>query len=135
MIAPLRERLQTVEVMDPLEAAGLQAFGLRWQSPSELAYATLDDALTSGTLEVTEVGESGSVPSLKVKNKGDTAAFLMAGEQLAGGKQNRVLNASILVPAQSELPIPVSCVERGPGPIAPPSSAAPARPRTVACAS
>ena len=35
------------------------------------------------------------------------------GEQLAGGKQNRVLNASILVPAKSELPIPVTCVERG----------------------
>jgi hypothetical protein len=40
-------------------------------------------------------------------------AFLMAGEQLKGGKQNRVLNASIMVPAQAELPIPVSCVERG----------------------
>ena len=40
-------------------------------------------------------------------------AFLMAGEQLAGGKQNRVLNASIMVAAHSELPLPVSCVERG----------------------
>ena len=53
------------------------------------------------------------MPTLKVTNKGDTPAFLMAGEQLSGGKQNRVLNASILVAPHSELPIPVSCVERG----------------------
>ena len=62
---------------------------------------------------MTEVAESGSVPTLKVTNKGDAPAFLMAGEQLSGGKQNRVLNASILVAPHSELPIPVSCVERG----------------------
>ena len=53
------------------------------------------------------------MPTLKVTNKGDAPAFLMAGEQLSGGKQNRVLNASILVAPHSELPIPVSCVERG----------------------
>src|SRR5262249_11916427 len=35
------------------------------------------------------------------------------GEQLVGAKQNRVLNASIMVPRLSELPIPVSCVEAG----------------------
>jgi hypothetical protein len=53
------------------------------------------------------------VPTLRVANKADTMAFLMAGEQLVGAKQNRVLNASIMVGARSELPIPVSCVERG----------------------
>src|SRR5262249_55522361 len=50
---------------------------------------------------------------LKVVNKDDLAVFLMAGEHLQGGKQNRVLNASILIGGKSETPIPVSCVERG----------------------
>jgi hypothetical protein len=109
----LATRLQTVRVDAPVQAGSLQVFGLRWETGAGPDYTTLDDGLAAGLLEVTEVGEAGSVPTLKVHNKGDALAFLMAGEQLAGGKQNRVLNASILVPAHSELPIPVSCVERG----------------------
>ena len=105
--------LETVEVDEAVEAGGLQVFGLRWRPGEPLAYRTLDDGLADGLLEVTEVASGGSVPTLKVANKGDVPVFLMAGEQLSGGKQNRVLNASILVPAHGELPIPVSCVERG----------------------
>jgi hypothetical protein len=108
----LIERLQSVEVMEPQEAQGLQVFGLRWQAAA-LQYTTLDESLAEGLLEVREVSEGGSVPNLHVANKGDLMAFLMAGEHLSGGKQNRVLNASIMMAPHSELPIPVSCVERG----------------------
>jgi hypothetical protein len=105
--------LHKVRVAEPVEAGGLQVFGLYWEALAGVAYRTLDDAVAAGTLEVAEVTESGSVPQLKVHNKDDLAVFLMAGEHLRGGKQNRVLNASILVPAHTDLPIPVSCVERG----------------------
>jgi hypothetical protein len=108
----LPDRLQSVEVTDPQEAGGLRVFGLRWTA-RPLHYATLDESLAAQTFEVTEVSEGGSVPTLKVVNKGDTMVFLMAGEQLVGAKQNRVLNASIMVAARSDLPIPVSCVEAG----------------------
>lgn len=37
----------------------------------------------------------------------------MDGEELVGAKQDRVLNLSILVPAQTTVKIPVSCVEQG----------------------
>ena len=113
MTQSISDRLQNVNVSDPIEAGGLQVFGLYWEAPAGIAYRTLDEAVAAGTLEVTEVTEGGSVPQLKVHNKDTVAVFLMAGEHLRGGKQNRVLNASILVPAQSDLPIPVSCVERG----------------------
>ena len=39
--------------------------------------------------------------------------LLLDGEELVGAKQNRIVNLSILVPANSELVIPVSCVEAG----------------------
>src|SRR4051812_40815030 len=94
-MAALSERLRTVEILEPSEAGGMQVFGLRWPVHSGLAYQTLDDALAGGQFEVTEVTDGGSVPTLKVTNKSDLMAFLMAGEQLQGGKQNRVLNASI----------------------------------------
>ncbi len=109
----LAERLQTVEVCDPVEVGGLQVFALRWDAGAGPDYLTLDEGLSAGTLEVTEVNDGGSVPTLRVHNRADALAFLMAGEQLVGAKQNRVLNASILVPARAELPIPVSCVEAG----------------------
>jgi hypothetical protein len=110
----LSERLREVEVLETKAVNGLQAFGLRWKvGGTALPYHTLDEALAAGTLEVTEITEEGDVPRLKVSNRGDTAVFLMAGEQLIGSKQNRILNTSLLVPANSELAIPVSCVEAG----------------------
>lgn len=112
-MALLVDRLRSIDVMEPQQASGLQVFGLRWQTGPGLNYRTLDEALAENLLEVTEVTDGGSVPSLKVRNKGDRMTFLMAGEHLQGGKQNRVLNASLMVAPQTELPIPVSCVERG----------------------
>jgi hypothetical protein len=113
MAQRLAELLRTVEVAVPQEAHGLRVFGLHWAPGNGLLYTTLDEALTERTLEVSEVSAGGSVPTLRVINRGDRMVFLMAGEQLIGAEQNRILNASILVPARSELPIPVSCVEAG----------------------
>ena len=113
MNRPLNELLLTVQVLASQQECGLQVFGLRWPSESQLGYHTLDEAMAAGTLEVTEISEGGSVPTLSVTNKSDRMAFLMAGEQLVGAKQNRVLNVSMMVPPSTSLQIPVSCVEGG----------------------
>ena len=105
--------LREAEVSGVSQAAGLQVFGLRWTVTDRHDYATLDEALEQKSLEVTEVDASGRVPTIKVVNKSERMVFLMAGEELVGGKQNRVLNASMMVPARGEMPIPVTCVERG----------------------
>ena len=81
--------------------------------PCAADYATLDEALALGTVQIGETSEAGRVPELKVLNKGDKAVLLLDGEELIGAKQNRVLNLSILVPPHSERTIPVSCVESG----------------------
>ena len=113
MQTQLRQAMSHVEVTEPSIAGGLQVFGLRWPVPGDLAYLTLDEALEAKTIEVTEVDEHGSVPELHIVNRGGTMVFLMAGEPLIGAKQTRVLNASMMVPADSKLPVPVSCVEQG----------------------
>jgi hypothetical protein len=107
------ELLQSVQVTEPQEVGNLQVFGLRRPAGDRLRYATLDEALAAGVTEVTEASEGGSVPTLTVSNKSDGMVFLMAGEQLVGAKQNRVLNASLMVAGHTVLPIPVSCVEAG----------------------
>lgn len=77
------------------------------------AWLTLDEAIAAGTLEVTEVTEGGSVSILRVVNKGERAVFLLDGEELAGAKQNRILNTSVLIAAGQTITMPVSCVEQG----------------------
>lgn len=76
-------------------------------------YTSLTDALAKGDVEVTEIGEGGSVPELKVINKGEVPVIIVDGEELIGAKQNRIVNTSILLAAHSELMIPVSCTESG----------------------
>ena len=65
-----------------------------------------------GSLEVTEVG-GGSVPVLRATNATDVSILIIAGQVLRGGKQNRGLNADVLLAPRSSVDIPVTCVEAG----------------------
>ena len=78
-----------------------------------LKYLTLKEALEGGLLAITEISKTGSVPELRVVNKAEIPVLLLDGEELAGAKQNRVLNTTILLKEQSETVIPVSCTEQG----------------------
>ena len=76
-------------------------------------YVSLSRALEDGTLQIDEVGEGGSVPLVRVTNRGGKDVLFLFGEEIRGAKQNRIANASFLVPARGELVIDVSCVEQG----------------------
>ena len=76
-------------------------------------YLTLKEALNMNLLSIHEVDNSGSVPELKAINKSELPVLILDGEELIGAKQNRVLNASILLKNNSETIIPVSCTEQG----------------------
>jgi hypothetical protein len=109
----MNELLQTAKVAVSQQHSGLQVFGLQWPATPNLVYSTMDEAMSAGTLAVTEVSDEGSVPELKVESRSDVMTFLMAGEQVLGAKQNRVFNVSLMVGAHTALSIPVSCVEAG----------------------
>ena len=78
-----------------------------------LATCSLARALEDGTLQIDEISESGSVPHVRVTNRGSNDVLFLFGEEIRGAKQNRIANASFLVAAYSELVIDVSCVEQG----------------------
>jgi len=63
-------------------------------------------------LKIDELNQA-SVPTLVAHNPTESPILIVEGEHLIGGKQNRMLNATVLVPANAELEIPVSCLERG----------------------
>ena len=75
-------------------------------------YVLLDQAISGGTLTVSEVSEAGSVPYLQAINKGPWPVLIFDGEELVGAKQNRITNATILVGVGKTV-LPVSCVEQG----------------------
>jgi hypothetical protein len=92
---------------------GIGVIPLFLEKDGPIDYLILSEALAQRLLEVTEVSEGGSVPQLKVVSRSDRAILLLDGEELAGAKQNRVLNTTILVPPKATLTIPVSCTEHG----------------------
>ena len=79
---------------------------LQESQTTPLLYLTLDEALTKGHLKINEVSETGNVPELLLENNSSTPVFLMDGEELVGAKQNRILNLSILAPANKKIVIP-----------------------------
>src|SRR5262245_18088500 len=76
-------------------------------------YLLLDEALERGLAEVTEVNQSGSVPTLAFENKSPGPILLVVGDELRGAKQNRVLNLTLFISPRTKIDIPVSCVEQG----------------------
>jgi hypothetical protein len=76
-------------------------------------YFVLEQALDHDLIRITEVDQDGNVPELKVVNRGAKAVLIIEGEELVGAKQNRIVNATFLIAAKSEITLPVSCVEQG----------------------
>jgi hypothetical protein len=73
----------------------------------------LEEALEARRAEITEVSADGDVNAVRVTVRGERPLLLIDGEELTGAKQNRILNASFLVGAGTQVIVPVSCVERG----------------------
>src|SRR6056297_2286855 len=109
----INKALQAVTLGEAQSFDNLQITPLLATAPGTADYLTLAEAQEQGLAVVTEVSESGSVPTLLLENIADEALFLLDGEELVGAKQNRILNLTLLVPAKTKLEIPVSCVEQG----------------------
>jgi len=72
---------------------------------------TLEEALMKGRVRV---DETSNVNQLTIENLGDEEVFVQAGDIVKGGKQDRALIVSILLPPKSgKMPISAFCVEQG----------------------
>jgi hypothetical protein len=109
----LQHTLSALTVGAPQQFDNLTVIPLIGSSEGEASYDTLDEALRTERLRVTETSDAGSVPEIKVSNGGDRPVLIIDGEELVGAKQNRTVNLTILVPARSEVIVPVTCVEAG----------------------
>lgn len=102
-----------VIVKEPLVRGPLALYPLFTVAPAAPAYLTGPEADRLGVLRVAEKPGGATVPELTVHNTGALPLLLLEGETLVGAKQNRTLDASVLVPAGAAADIAVSCVEAG----------------------
>jgi hypothetical protein len=103
---------EVIRYGEPKSFSGLTLVPLFSPRRAPFEYVLLSTAVRTGTAAVEEVG-GGSVPTLRIVNRGAAPILLVDGEHLIGVRQNRILNTTILVPEKSSLDIPVSCVEQG----------------------
>lgn len=108
----LNELLDSITLGEPQVFEDVQVYPLLSNKRESAPFLELDEALEKGLAEVTEVSDGGSVPELTVINKSPRDIIIYGGEQLVGAKQNRIVNITVIVAANSTLPIPVSCVEQ-----------------------
>jgi hypothetical protein len=120
------------KVLDPIRHGSLTVFPV--VAPKSYAtgeFLTLDEGLRSGEVVVTEAGnvrglirrhvtpavlqhEGAEVNRLVLVNNSKRPLLLLAGEIVAGGKQDRVIGKDRIVPAESDpVDLSVFCVEPG----------------------
>ena len=100
--------LETAAVGSPITRLGVSFF------PIYLMDCELPEISTGpdSGLVINEL-ENPSVPTLLAHNPTRTPILVVEGQHFLGGKQNRTINGTVLVPAMTKLEIPVSCLEQG----------------------
>jgi hypothetical protein len=90
-------------ISGPHSHANLAVYFVHGVSAGGAVPLTLQEALAKGQVQVVETGR---VNELQIENTGSEQVFIQAGDIVKGGKQDRVLTVSFLLPANSgRLPI------------------------------
>ncbi len=105
--------ISRIRVGRPFICRNLTIFPLQLSRPyGDSDYRTLDESLSRGYIEILEE-KNPEVRGILVRNNSRHYLFLMAGESLAGGKQNRLISEDVLLaPHGRPVRVPVYCIER-----------------------
>jgi hypothetical protein len=140
-VAPWAKNMQNAEknspnlwrLGEPIQYENLSVFPVLSGKPVDTSsFVTLDDALSTGQVVITEKGGDvvrrsrgahpvdvpqqygASVNQLVLINRSSKPLLLLAGELVSGGKQDRIISKDRIVPPDADpLPLDVFCVEEG----------------------
>jgi hypothetical protein len=98
-------------ITGPVSHANLDIYFIHGQSAPGSVPLTLQEAMAKGTVRVIETS---SVNELKIENAGEEDVYVQSGDMVKGGRQDRVLTVSFVLPRKSgEVPVSAYCVEHG----------------------
>lgn len=102
------------EAGEPVLAYNLAVIPLHTRKgPPYDDYTVLEEAQAARKVSVSEVGSDGSVPELLVRNRDERPLYLLGGEVVLGGKQDRMVQSDVVLDPSERRRIPVVCVEQG----------------------
>jgi hypothetical protein len=102
----------TYQIHGPYSHEDLAVFLVCSDRKDEHDFLTLDEGLKEGLVKITEQ-EQERVGALWVDNQSDRPLYLQEGERLQGGKQDRTIVSSLVIPPKSgRTAVPTLCVER-----------------------
>jgi hypothetical protein len=100
-----------MQVTGPFTHQNVAVFLVHSERQDPREFITLDEGLKAGTVKVTEKAEE-QVNQLVIDNQSDYPLFLQEGDRLSGGKQDRTIHASMVVPAHSgKTNVAAFCIE------------------------
>jgi hypothetical protein len=102
---------ETNRTSGPVVHENLAVYFIHGKSAPGKVPLTLEEAMATGTVKVRETS---NVNQLEIENLGDDEVFVQSGDIVKGGKQDRTLMVSLLLPPKSgAVPIASFCVEEG----------------------
>ena len=104
--------VEDIELLDYQAHKNMAIIPIKTPQSYKFDILTLKKGFELGLAEVKEC-EHSTVNTLIVKNNSVTPLLLVDGEEIIGGDQNRIVNATILIAPNSEEKIPVNCTEHG----------------------
>jgi hypothetical protein len=103
----------TYHIRGPMTHKDLTVFFLCADRQDGHDFLTLDEGLKGGLVTITEQQQE-RVGALLIENRSDRPLYLQEGERLVGGKQDRTIISSLVIPPKSgKTSVPTFCVERG----------------------
>jgi ARG and Rhodanese-Phosphatase-superfamily-associated Protein domain len=98
-------------ISGPFSHENLAVYFIHGKSAPGSVPLTLQEALEKGSVRVLETG---AVNELKIENTGSEDVFIQSGDIVKGGRQDRVLSMSFILPPKSgEVALSAFCVEHG----------------------
>lgn len=100
---------------NPVCHRNLVVFPLYLRKAAEIKedYATLEDVQAKQQVQVSEKDQGGEVNCVEIHNKSGKPIYILAGQVIIGGKQDRVITKDTIVPPGGKMQVEVCCVEHG----------------------